>query len=123
MAARTQGDRKVAMPGVGVGVKVIQSEKPPPVQDKQPPTVRRNPDDPLMRIIMTVPSIADRGTLLSALSVLRHKLKQAEEAQAGAGEVADWLDRHWPENTVRAKAVRRAAALLREHGLTGNPRG
>ena len=72
---------------------------------------------------MTVPSVADRGTLLSALSVLRYRLKQAEDAQAGAGEVADWLDRHWPENTVRAKAVRKAAAILREHGLTENPRG
>ena len=97
--------------------------KVPLPRSQEPLPSRRNPDDPLMRIIMTVPSIADRGTLLSALSVLRHKLKQAEEAQAGAGEVADWLDRHWPENTVRAKAVRKAAAILREHGLTENPRG
>lgn len=82
-------------------------------------------------IILTVPSIADRGNLLSAMVKMRQALKEhvsqteKEDSHAAATtpqEVADWLDKHWSEGTVRAKAIRKAAKALRDQGLSDNPR-
>lgn len=82
-------------------------------------------------IILTVPSITDRANLLSAMAKMRQELKaqvsQTTEDDTHASsttpqEVADWLDKHWSEGTVRAKAIRKAARALREQGLSDNPR-
>jgi hypothetical protein len=75
-------------------------------------------------IILTVPSITDRGRLLSEVVKMRSALRKQEEAPSATPleSVANWLDQHWSEGTVRAKAIRKVAKILREQGMSDNPR-
>jgi hypothetical protein len=67
-------------------------------------------DSELTRIILTVPSISDRANLLSHVS--RLKSGGGVESQTSS-RICDWIERTWPENTVRAKMARKVSGMIR----------
>ena len=67
-------------------------------------------DSELTRIILTVPSISDRANLLRHVS--RMKSGGGAESQA-VSRICDWIERTWPENTVRAKMARKVSGMIR----------
>lgn len=75
-------------------------------------------DPEIERIAMGIPEIRDRAKMISALAIL----SQPTQAQTPKGfihleDACRWLEDKWPTNTVRAKAIRKAAQMLRESGL------
>lgn len=68
----------------------------------------------LARIILTVPSISDRARIWGHIAVL----KVSNDTQAAEDRVVrlicGWIERTWPEQTVRAKMARKVSGLIRD---------
>jgi|SaaInlV_130m_DNA_2_1039683.scaffolds.fasta_scaffold20314_3 hypothetical protein len=74
-------------------------------------------DPELERIAMTIPAIHDRAKMVSALAILSQPSGSDLEGSVFLEDVCCWLESNWSEDTVRAKAIRKAAQMLRESGL------
>lgn len=69
-------------------------------------------------IVLSLPSIVDREVLLRELAVLSERPEESEDSDlVSLEDVCVWLETTWSGQTVRAKAIQKAARMLRENGL------
>tara|TARA_Y100000389_G_scaffold192046_1_gene219058 strand:- start:7554 stop:7817 length:264 start_codon:yes stop_codon:yes gene_type:complete len=67
----------------------------------------------LARIILKLPSISDRARIWGHIAAVKYHTNSHAASDDTASTICDWIERTWPEHTVRAKMARKVSGLIR----------
>ncbi len=79
----------------------------------QPKPSTQLSESELARIILTVPSISDRARIWGHVAALKYNSRSEASSSDTAAAISDWIERTWPEQTVRAKMARKVSSMIR----------